>query len=126
MGSTEWYELLVIHEGRHMFQFGQADRRINRLFRLLGGERIQSLAGFLMIPGWFWEGDAVVNETLLSESGRGRQPYFNREIRALLLDGTSTVSGFNLSPQPKPPLKMGYHPRYPPRNSENNFFSFLL
>ena len=88
MGSTEWYELLVIHEGRHMFQFGQADRRINRLFRLLGGERIQSLAGFLMIPGWFWEGDAVVNETLLSESGRGRQPYFNREIRALLLDGT--------------------------------------
>ena len=88
MGSTEWYELLVIHEGRHVFQFGQADRRINRLFRLLGGERIQSLAGFLMIPGWFWEGDAVVNETLLSESGRGRQPYFNREIRALLLDGT--------------------------------------
>ena len=88
MGSTEWYELLASHEGRHMFQFGQADRRINRLFRLLGGERMQSIAGFLMIPGWFWEGDAVVAETLLSGSGRGRQPYFNREIRALLLDGT--------------------------------------
>ena len=88
MGSAEWYELLAIHEGRHMFQFGQADRRINRLFRLLGGERMQSIAGFLMMPGWFWEGDAVVAETVLSKSGRGRQPYFNREIRALVLDGT--------------------------------------
>lgn len=88
MGSLEWYELLASHEGRHMFQFGQADKRINRLFRLLGGEGMQSIAGFLMIPGWFWEGDAVVTETLLSESGRGRQPYFNREIRALLLDDT--------------------------------------
>lgn len=86
MGSMEWYELLAIHEGRHMFQFGQMNRRINRLFRILGGEQMQGIANALMVPRWFWEGDAVVSETLLSESGRGRQPYFSREIRALLLD----------------------------------------
>tara|TARA_B100001123_G_scaffold304723_1_gene340307 strand:+ start:2784 stop:5669 length:2886 start_codon:yes stop_codon:yes gene_type:complete len=86
MGTVEWYQLLAIHEGRHMFQYGHLNRRINRLWSWLGGEGTQAIATGLMIPGWVWEGDAVVTETVLTESGRGRQPYFNREIRALLLD----------------------------------------
>ena len=87
MGTVEWYRLLAVHEGRHMFQYGHLNRRINRLWSFLGGEGTQAIATGLMIPGWVWEGDAVVTETVLTESGRGRQPYFNREIRALLLDG---------------------------------------
>lgn len=91
MGSLEWYSLLSIHEGRHFFQFGHLNRGVNKIFGLLGGEYIQSIANFTMVPGWVWEGDAVLTETLLSESGRGRQPFFNREIRALLLDDYSTT-----------------------------------
>ena len=90
MGTVEWYRLLTIHEGRHMFQYGHLNRRINRLWSWLGGEGTQAIATSLMVPGWVWEGDAVVTETVLTASGRGRQPYFNREIRALILDGKYT------------------------------------
>ena len=38
-------------------------------------------------PLWFREGDAVVSETLLTKAGRGRQPRFHMEYRALRLSG---------------------------------------
>ena len=90
IGSTEWYKLLSIHEGRHMFQFSYLNRRINRLFWLFGGEEMQGIISGTMIPNWIWEGDAVLMETILSGSGRGRQPFFNREIRALLSKNKKT------------------------------------
>ena len=39
------------------------------------------------LPSWFWEGDAVITETLLSSSGRGRLPSFERGLRTLILSG---------------------------------------
>ena len=41
------------------------------------------------MPPWFFEGDAVFTETLLSNAGRGRMPYFEGQYRALLLTGNS-------------------------------------
>ena len=37
----------------------------------------------LSVPNWYMEGDAVITETALTESGRGRAPFFMREYRAL-------------------------------------------
>ncbi len=85
--SGEWYQLLAVHEMRHVVQFDRMRRGLVRLGWLLGGETGQSIASFLLVPPWFWEGDAVGMETALSETGRGRMPRFGLHIRALLLSG---------------------------------------
>ena len=43
---------------------------------VLFGENGRALANAAAIPDWFFEGDAVYNETLMSTQGRGRLPYF--------------------------------------------------
>ena len=53
-----------------------------RLYYLFG-EGGQALANSLSVPNWFWEGDAVYQETLVSDQGRGRLPYFFNGYRAL-------------------------------------------
>lgn len=88
IGMTEWYQLLALHEGRHIVQYDYLNRGINRLFRLLGGEAMQNMASSVMVPPWFWEGDAVGIETAFTGSGRGRVPFFERDIRASLLQET--------------------------------------
>lgn len=47
----------------------------------------QALGNDLSIPNWFFEGDAVFNETLVSPQGRGRLPYFYNGFRALWAEG---------------------------------------
>jgi hypothetical protein len=44
--------------------------------KVLFGEEGYSLAINASIPDWFYEGDAVYNETILSKQGRGRIPLF--------------------------------------------------
>jgi len=39
--------------------------------------------GSLAVPNWFWEGDAVYQETLVSDQGRGRLPFFFNSYRSL-------------------------------------------
>jgi hypothetical protein len=86
-GIIDWYQLLAIHEGRHMAQLDAFDQGFNRLAGILMGEI--GLGGFSMwgTPLWFVEGDAVGIETALSGGGRGRQPIFDMGIRTLLLSG---------------------------------------
>ena len=85
--SGEWYQLLAVHEMRHVVQFDRMRRGLVRLAWLLFGELGQAGASVLWVPLWFWEGDAVGVETALSETGRGRMPRFDLGIRALLLAG---------------------------------------
>ena len=85
--SGEWYQLLAVHEMRHVVQFDRLRQGIVRLGWLLYGELGQAAASYLLVPPWFWEGDAVGVETALSETGRGRMPRFGLHIRALLLSG---------------------------------------
>ena len=84
--SGEWYQLLAVHEMRHVVQFDRMRRGFVRLAWLFFGEQGYALAG-LLVPPWFWEGDAVGVETALSETGRGRMPQFDLDIRAMLLAG---------------------------------------
>jgi hypothetical protein len=86
-GCTEWFNLLAVHEGRHMVQFQATNQGFTRWSYYLFGELGQAALAILATPAWFWEGDAVVTETALTNSGRGRLPEFNKEIRAQLLSG---------------------------------------
>ena len=85
--NGEWYELLALHEMRHVVQYDRMRRGLVRLVGVLSGEMGESVMVHLLTPLWFWEGDAVGIETALSQTGRGRNPLFALDIRALLLAG---------------------------------------
>ena len=87
LGSTEWLDLLTIHEYRHALQYANSNRGFTRLMYWIGGENGWASALFSSIPDWYLEGDAVLAETLYTQNGRGRNPYFFQELRAVLLEG---------------------------------------
>ncbi|HKO81887.1 MAG TPA: hypothetical protein VJU78_15885, partial [Chitinophagaceae bacterium] len=82
-GSLSWVDQLSIHEYRHVQQFNNFRNGLSKLMRGLFGEEGYSLAVNASIPDWFFEGDAVYNETVLSQQGRGRLPLFMNAYPAL-------------------------------------------
>jgi hypothetical protein len=85
LGSTDWLDLLAIHEYRHVLQYTNAKNGATKLMHLISGESGWAGVLGLRIPTWYFEGDAVLAETLFSKHGRGRTPSFFKEQRALLL-----------------------------------------
>ncbi|MGH7238167.1 MAG: TolB family protein, partial [Candidatus Saccharimonadales bacterium] len=79
---------MAIHEFRHVQQYNNFNVGFSHVMKLLFGEGGQALANDIAIPNWFFEGDAVFNETHVSKQGRGRLPYFFNGMRALWADGT--------------------------------------
>lgn len=79
--AMPWVRNLAIHEGRHaaQMQFG-ADRGNKVLHWFFGEMAAGAFAGIYPGPA-FLEGDAVVAETALSRSGRGRQADFLEYMR---------------------------------------------
>ncbi|MDD5765824.1 MAG: hypothetical protein PHW79_06230 [Candidatus Marinimicrobia bacterium] len=86
----DFYDVLAIHEGRHMVQTDKNNRGFNRIMYIFNGNIALLGMQYYSVPMWFFEGDAVGTETALTESGRGRTPSFGMEIRANLLSGIST------------------------------------
>lgn len=87
-GPVEWYNLLAVHEGRHIAQERLMRSGLIRLASLIFGDAATSLlAARLYFPDWLWEGDAVGTETALTPGGRGRQPSFMNRVRAMRLTG---------------------------------------
>ena len=93
LGSLPWEKLLAIHEYRHVQQYNNFRVGLSGFFYYLFGEGGQSFANSLAVPNWFWEGDAVYQETLVSDQGRGRLPYFFNSYRALWALVTVPPSG---------------------------------
>lgn len=87
VGSLPWHEQLAIHEFRHVQQYNNFNVGLSHVLKILFGEGGQALGNELSIPNWFFEGDAVFNETLVSPQGRGRLPYFYNGFRALWAEG---------------------------------------
>lgn len=83
IGSLPWVEQLSIHEFRHVQQYNNFNVGFSHFLRILFGEGGQALGNDLAIPNWFFEGDAVFNETLVSDQGRGRLPWFLNSYRAM-------------------------------------------
>ena len=75
-GSVSWGDQLAVHEYRHVQQFNNFNNGLSKLMKTLFGEEGYSLAINASIPDWFYEGDAVFNETILTNQGRGRLPLF--------------------------------------------------
>ncbi len=86
IGSLPWAEQLAIHEFRHVQQYNNFNVGLSHVLKVLFGEGGQALGNDLAVPNWFFEGDAVFNETHVSEQGRGRLPYFLNGFRALWID----------------------------------------
>ncbi len=85
--SIDWIDLLAVHEYRHVNQFFNTRQGLSKVLYWLIGDYGWGAAIGLTAPAWFLEGDAVVNETALSISGRGRTPSFSVNTRALADDG---------------------------------------
>ncbi len=75
-GSIGWADQLTLHEYRHIQQFNNFNNGLSKLMKVVSGEEGYSLAINAAIPDWFFEGDAVYNETKLTQQGRGRLPLF--------------------------------------------------
>ncbi|MBV9960917.1 MAG: hypothetical protein JO072_01605, partial [Parafilimonas sp.] len=85
LGAMSWPDLLSVHEYRHVEQYSNFNIGLSHAMHILFGENGQALANAASVPDWFFEGDAVYNETLLSEQGRGRLPLFLNGYKALYL-----------------------------------------
>ncbi len=85
-GSLRWDDELALHEYRHIQQFSNFNNGLAKLFTFLLGQEGQLFANGITIPDYFFEGDAVYQETLLSGQGRGRLPSFYSGMKALAID----------------------------------------
>lgn len=79
----DWLTNLAIHELRHVVQF---DKLTGYLRAPLFEQLALAIYG-VTLPAWFFEGDAVVTETVLSPAGRGRLPSWEMPFRTNLLTG---------------------------------------
>jgi hypothetical protein len=87
LGSIPWNQMLAIHEYRHVQQYNNFRVGLSKVFYILAGQDGLAFANNLSVPNWFWEGDAVFQETLVSRQGRGRLPLFLTGYESLWLSG---------------------------------------
>lgn len=85
-GTGDWLTFLWSHELRHIVQNEKMQRGFTAFAGILAGEYGLSGMSHFALPRLFWEGDAVLTETLLSSSGRGRLADFERGLRTNLLN----------------------------------------
>ncbi len=87
--AEKYSDHLLIHEYRHIVQLDKMDQGITRALGWFLGDQASASVQALHIPDWVSEGDAVLTESLLSNSGRGRNPIFSQGMRAIMLNDCS-------------------------------------
>ena len=80
--SMPWIKQLVAHEYRHAAQYNNLNVGFVKFLSYLLGEQ-SSTIGLVFMPLWMVEGDATLFETESSSFGRGKQPRFTLEFRAM-------------------------------------------
>jgi hypothetical protein len=89
--GEDWLEQLALHEFRHIAQVDKLNQGFTRILSWTFGQQATgAMVGYL--PLWFVEGDAVVTETALSSTGRGRLPSFEMKLKALYTENGSKIS----------------------------------
>lgn len=83
--AHDWLDQLMVHEYRHMAQMAKLNRGATKILHFAVGEQATAFTMGLFLPMWFMEGDAVMNETRMSHSGRGRSPEFEMKVKAQML-----------------------------------------
>ncbi len=83
LGSLPWEKTLAIHEYRHVQQYNNFRNGASKLMYFLFGEEGYALATNASVPDWFFEGDAVYQETVLTNQGRGRLPGFTNDFPSI-------------------------------------------
>ncbi len=76
---------LTIHELTHVMQLVSLTQGFSKAMSVILGEQFAGITS-IMIPLWYFEGNAVFSETFLTESGRGRAPSFLKEFKAITLE----------------------------------------
>jgi len=76
---------LTLHELTHVMQIESLNRGFTKAMSVLFGQQMPGVVAALL-PLWFLEGEAVYNETLLTESGRGRSAPFQKELKAISVE----------------------------------------
>ncbi len=84
--AQDYLEQLAIHEFRHVVQIDKLNKGFTKALSFLFGQQAIGAVLGVYVPMWFLEGDAVMAETMLSHSGRGRLPSFEQEMKAQLLE----------------------------------------
>jgi hypothetical protein len=89
--AEDWLEQLALHEFRHVVQVDKLNQGLTKVLSLIFGQQATgAIVGFL--PLWFMEGDAVVTETALSSTGRGRLPSFEMKLKAFFTENDKKIS----------------------------------
>lgn len=85
------HQQLALHELTHVLQMQALSGSLSKPLSLVFG---QQYPGALAVytPSWYLEGDAVVSESVYSLSGRGRAPAFEKQLKAMLLEGNGSFS----------------------------------
>jgi len=76
---------LTIHELTHVLQLVSLNQGFSKAMSVFLGEQFAGVSAVLL-PLWYFEGNAVFAESVLTESGRGRAPSFLKEFRAIALE----------------------------------------
>jgi hypothetical protein len=84
--AQDWLEELSLHEFRHLVQMDKIQSEMPVIVKAILGEQATAIIAGIYLPFWFLEGDAVVTETALSNSGRGRMGTFKMETKAQLTE----------------------------------------
>ena len=82
-GAIGWSDQLALHEYRHVEQFESMKQGLSKFALQLFGEQVFDLAINAAVPNWFFEGDAVWQESALSNQGRGKLPRFMNSFPVL-------------------------------------------
>jgi len=83
---SPWNKVLGIHEFRHVTQYAKMNDGFTLLASKVFGQYGQAMMNGWAFPNWFFEGDAVFNETKYTNSGRGRMPSFSLPLRTIYLN----------------------------------------
>ncbi|MEA1886432.1 MAG: hypothetical protein U9N72_04410 [Bacteroidota bacterium] len=84
-------EQLALHELTHVLQMHSFRRGVSKTLSYFFGQQYIGALG-IFTPYWFLEGEAVIAESALSYSGRGRVPSFEKKLKAALLNNDKIYS----------------------------------